>query len=522
MKRWIFIVPLLIIVSRVAANGDPVAEFCALRLSKSPVQRTIPEIQIERENLHITLEYGQSRICVDYVLHNTSNKSFRNIHYGFPVDWEGDTAVHWVGDFYSESQYQKGWSDDYVRDFSFSLNGKTLPAKMSGDTVIKPAYTSADWHRDFGYPNWHNFEYDTLNHERFDSEDPYNWCDIMAESEWDSISDISFLLDEPILRRWYYTQFTLSARETATLHVEYTLSHSMTWSLYSLGEVFHRAFESWVNKYQGGEWINKAYNRFRYDFSPAAAWGDGTTRKLDITIEAPDISVLLPGSRDSVLFIGSYHRHHTNFRYAEAKPLAFDYQFPIPDSLDVCAIRDHRLAPTHYLLRQHEGDTCRYESLSDMNGCTGVYLHPNESDEYFLEVVLTDSIPITGLAILHGCYCDSLSWVSTPRAQKMQVDLWVRQYWEETPSWDTYYGSTEWTHKWIEANHYPALCKTDAPADFTWKSLVQSMEKINIGNRGFESGYGYCCERNVYPQRIRIYIPKQEHEPFVSEIILLR
>ncbi len=503
---------------KVWTNGDPVAEFCALTLSKAPVPRAIPEIQIERENLHITLEYGQARISVDYVLHNTSKKSFRDIYYGFPVDWEGDSLVHWKNDFFSESQYQKGWSDDYVRDFSFSLDGKALSANISGDTLLKPAYTSEDWHKEFGYPDWHNYKFDTV----YKGNNSYEW-EILSEYEWDSVLSKPLVLEESVHRRWYYTKFSLRAGKSATLHVEYTLSHSLWRGLYSLCEEFQRAFEGWANDYQGGEWIKCPYNSFRYDFSPAAAWGNGTTRELDLTIDAPNTEVWLPHQqrKNTILFEGHYHRHYTDFRYADATPLELDYRYIVPDSFDVNSIRDHRLSPMRYSLRQYEGDTCRYEALSDLNGCTGVFLNPNDSGEYVLEIVFTDSIPITGLAILHGNYCDSLSWVTTPRAKKMQVEYWGILWGNKSPCWQTVYGTTEWVHKWIKANHYPALCKNEQPLDFTWTSLVHSMEKINIGNRGFESEIGHYHEENVYTHLIRIRIPHQKSAPFISEVILL-
>ncbi len=523
MKRWIYILTLLLLPMKVWTNGDPVAEFCALTLSKAPVPRAIPEIQIERENLHITLEYGQAHISVDYVLHNTSKKSFRDIYYGFPVDWEGDSLVHWVGDFYTESQYQKGWSDDYVRDFSFSLDGKALSANMSGDTLLKPAYTAEDWHKEFGYPDWHNFMYDTAHHKYNDDNDPYNWCEILSEYEWDSVLSKPLVLEESVHRRWYYTKFSLRAGKSATLHVEYTLNHSLWRGLYRLGEEFQRAFEGWANDYQGSEWISHAYNNFRYDFSPAAAWGDGTTPELDLKIDAPNTEVWLYDQnwRDTCLFVNHYYQHYTDFHYADTTPLNLKYYYPLPDSFDVNSIRDHRLSPMRYSLRQYEGDTCHYDALSDLDGCTGVFLNPNDSGEYVLEIVLTDSIPITGLAILHGNYCDSLSWVTTPRAEKMQVDYWIAKPWDILPRSYPLYSKTEWITKWIEANHYPALCKTEQPTDFTWPSLVRSMEKINIGNRGFESEIGHYREENVYTHLIRIRIPHQESAPFISEVILL-
>ena len=49
MKRLLYILLIALLPMVVYANGDPTAEFCALTLSKAPVPRAIPEIQIERE-----------------------------------------------------------------------------------------------------------------------------------------------------------------------------------------------------------------------------------------------------------------------------------------------------------------------------------------------------------------------------------------------------------------------------------------------------------------------------------------
>lgn len=513
MKRALYILTTLLLPLMAWGNGDPTAMFCALTLSKAPVPRAIPEIQIERENLHITFESGQSHISVDYILHNTSSHSFRNIHYGFPVDWTGDSLVHWEGDFFSESQRQVGWSDDYVRDFSFSLNGKALSANMSGDTIIRHSYTNYDWHRDFGYMDAQNAQYDYEHHSPENPNDPYNYFDEITEFELMGMPDKPVVLEDAIYRRWYYTSFSIAAHKTVTLHVEYILNHTLYIGLYSLGREFTQAFDEWDG---GTERKEQGYNIFHYDLSPAAAWGDGTAHELDLTIEAPDTKVyLMSQKRDSCLFEGYYHQHYTNFQYATANPLEYVYYYPLPDSLDVNAIRDHRLSPSYYTIQQYDGDTCSYAVLSDLDGCSGIFLTPNASGCYVLEIKMKDTIPLTGIAILNGRYCDSLSWYTTPRAQKMMVQEYGtndRGNYVSTP-----YCLMEWKIRFTEANYYPALCKTIPPTDFSWPGLVKSMEKMNINNRR-DLTYTESTSSSYF---IRIFIPYQEEPPFISEIILL-
>jgi len=523
MKRLLYIVMLLLPMVAYA-NGDPTAEFCALTLSKTPVPRAIPEIQIERENLHVVLDYGQSRIKVDYVLHNTSDQSFDKIYYGFPVDWYGDSLVHWVGDLYSEKQYQKGWSDDYVRDFLFSLDGVSLSAQMSGDTVLRPTYTNLDWHRDFGCPDVRNFQYDSAHHNPENWEDPYNNYDWVLEYEWDGMPAEPLVLAESLHRRWYYTSFSIAAQQTVTLHVEYVLSHTMRVALYSLGEEFQRSFCHWSNNYAGGEESNTSNNHFSYDWSPAAAWGDGTAHELDLTIEAPGKKVWSADQsrwKDSCLFEGHYHQHYTDLQYATAEPLELQYGAPMPDSLDVNAIRDHRLSPSCYTIRQSENDTCSYAALSDLDGCTGVFLSPTDRGDYVLDIVLPDTIPLTGIAILNGRYCDLDSWQSTARAEKMLVKYWKIDSWNPGLQEYNLYRIEKSLSRYSEPRYYPALCKSNQPADFTWPSLVKAMEKMNISNRGFETPYGWNVGDLSRVYRIRIQIPRQESAPYLSEIILL-
>jgi hypothetical protein len=80
MKRFLYVLVVCLLPIVGKANGDPVAGYCALTLSKAPVPRAIPEIQIEREDLQVELLGGCSHIKVEYTLRNTSSKKFKNIH----------------------------------------------------------------------------------------------------------------------------------------------------------------------------------------------------------------------------------------------------------------------------------------------------------------------------------------------------------------------------------------------------------------------------------------------------------
>lgn len=494
MGRWFSISALMLLLMPVSlyANGDPVAQHCALTLSKAPVARQIPEIQIEKENLDIHLDDGFSRITVDYVLHNMTGKRFRNIQYGFPVDWEGDGPAHWEGDGWTESLYEKGWSDDYVTDFSFRLGSEQLVAKCSADTLIKPAFTAGDWHRINGYPNWKE---ESLNFESV------LYSEILCEYEWEGTVEDSLILDYPVYRRWYYTVFTVKPHETVTLHVEYTLKHQYKRRYYVEECEFVKGFSIW----DGKEVWSGAYNHFIYDYSPAAAWGDGTTKEMNLTVHYPDSTTV---------------RNYSDFDYASEEPLKLGYSTRINISHDVESVKKHRLAPSRYRIVQGENDERSYKELSDLDGRTGLLLEPSDSGDYKLSIILDSCIKVTGLVIMNGDCRDSLSWVSNGRAEKMMVSRLVRGGYYQKVRWTFDYAETVWTRKYVEGEHYPAPCRQNAPEDYSWDGLICSAEKINMGRRIWPDGW-YVDDSPTFTDQIVIYIPKQEKGVYLSEIIVL-
>ena len=510
---------LLLLPLMVMANGDPVAEYCALTLSKAPVSCAIPEIQIEREDLNIELMDGCSHIRVEYVLHNTSNKRFKNIHYGFPVDWEGEGNAHWTGDLRSESLYQKGWSDDYVTDFSFYLNEKHLPAQMSGDTLLRPIYTSGDWHKKFGYPDWRVIPDSIIE------DDNNRYAMILSEHEWTGKYTDSLILEEPLYRRWYYTSFSIRPHATVKLRVEYTLRHPHSVGLSSLVREFQNYHESHQYHDQSSdntEHHNYTMNTFIYDYSPAAAWGNGKVEELNLNIKADSKVVVYSPEyhyKASPLFVGNYQKQYKDFDYATAEPLRLQYYHLRPDSLDVIAIREHRLPADDYKILSLNNDTNNYAALSDLSACTGVALTPTDSGNYVLDIILDEPAHITGLAIMNGNCCDSLSWVTNGRIEQMQVMYWGRTPWDEKYKWMMLYGKKKWIVKYIQYEMYPTDCKTDIPTSFTWGGLVKAAEKMNVLTR-YLPFFSTLYEYNPI-QHIRIIIPQQERDPYISEVILL-
>ena len=513
MKRFFYVLTLCILPLIGNANGDPVASYCALTLSKAPVPRAIPEIQIERQDLYIELRSGCSHIKVEYTLCNKSNIEFKNIHYGFPVDWEGEGAVHWEGDFYTESMHQKGWSEDYVKDFSFYINGKQISAEVSGDTLLRPAYTSGDWHREYGYPNWQALQ-DSISLYNMDFPEWYD--DILAEYEWDGNYTDSLVMEEPLFRRWYYTCFSIRPHETVKLLVEYTIQHPYSIGLYSAEKEFPLDF-SWEGKQER----DATYNRFFYDYSPAAAWGNGTVQELNINIYSHGNSVWSSKySYETPLFTGHYHKQYKNFDYATAEPLYLTYTHTIPESQDVIAIREHRLPADKYKILSHNNDSTHYLSLKDLSPCTGAELIPTESGNYVLEIMLDEPTHITGLVIMNGNCCDFLKWVSNGHIEKMQIMYFGSSYGSTNKRWHIYDNGYFQEEQHVDESERVNNCNIDCPADFTWDGLVYAAEKINVLPRHL---YDYIdpLEKEEHIQHLRIIIPKQKLVPYLSEVILL-
>jgi hypothetical protein len=515
MKRFLYVLVVCLLPIVGKANGDPVVEYCALTLSKAPIPRAIPEIQIEREDLLVELLAGCSRLKVEYTLHNKSDKQFENIHYGFPVDWEGEGAAHWVGDYYSESMYQKGWSEDYVKDFSFYINDKQVSASVSGDTLLRPVYTSGDWHREYGYPNWQAVLDSILLH---NMDVPEWFDDILAEYEWEGEYTDTLVMREPLFRRWYYTCFSIRPRETVKLRVEYTIQHPHSIGLYA-GAQNEFSIDFSLDEKQAR---TVTYNKFFYDYSPAAAWGNGTVQELNIDIYSPGKKVWSPeySYKELPLYKGHYQKQYINFDYATAEPLRLEYVHTLPDSLDVIAIRNHRLPADKYKILSHNNDTTSYLSLKDLSPCTGAELIPTDSGNYVLEIMLDEPMHITGLVIMNGNCCDSLSWVSNGRMEKMQIMYLGSKSWSTDKILHIYNNGYFQDECFVDESERINNCKIDCPKDFTWEGLVSAAEKINVLPRHMLD-YVDPSEKSEHIQHLRIIIPKQEQVPYLSELILL-
>ena len=79
MKKTVLALLCLLMSSSLWANGDPVAEYSAMTLSRTPVAVHVPEVQLMQESLEITPMGTYTHVHVAYLLRNTSDKRFDNL-----------------------------------------------------------------------------------------------------------------------------------------------------------------------------------------------------------------------------------------------------------------------------------------------------------------------------------------------------------------------------------------------------------------------------------------------------------
>ncbi len=149
MRRLLAIIAFLVTGCTLWANGDPVATFCALTLSRNPIGVHVPEVQLKDEHLTVTPVGRYTLVRVEYLLYNNSKKDFVNLPYGFPIDYYRQGTERWASlDGNYESVAEVGWRDDYITEVAFTLNGIQLPFQISADrtrmaTSSKPASTAS-------------------------------------------------------------------------------------------------------------------------------------------------------------------------------------------------------------------------------------------------------------------------------------------------------------------------------------------------------------------------------------------
>lgn len=456
MKKYLIFLFLLTESTLLWANGDPVAERSALTLSRTPVAVHVPEVKLLDEHCLFTLHDGYTEVEVRYLLYNHSAKDFKTLPYGFPVDWLGEGPSHWESrDIWSVSIAERGWRDSYVRDVLFSLDGRSLAWKCSADTILRPSLAVCDpdfitevrWEIDSGH--WTK---DPLLAPDLDTD---HYSAARTQQIIAKYGDSILYYDPALCRRWYYVHLDIAAGQVVELKVRYRIENNIGQGLYEE----QREFRDGYIHYQG--------NEFRYDFSPAAYWGDGLAQRFRVEVDDGDVYWhRLPDpyadyGKVTVKGLPMRKGEHgqsyetRNFNFANAEPLEITYvteriREDLPDLLS------RRISPDRYTITVSGVDS-KYPvaNLCDMDLATTTVIRPDKTDSLYITVTFRDSVMLTGMLLYNGYCKDRQTWLNNSHIDSVAC--------EDASTWCVNYGS--------------------APTDFTWQSLTDAAIRIPFADR---------------------------------------
>lgn len=457
------------------ANGDPVVEFSAMTLSRTPVSRHIPEIQIVHEWLDIYPADMHTRVHVRYRLHNTSDKDFTDIRYGFPIDWYGtnDSLSFAHRDVWTESLHEVGWRNDYVINVSFALNGKSLPWQYSKDSIL------------------HKKGSGEALRAMFDSEDDYT--NYIEGGDFDSYD-----FDNQLNRRWYYTTLSIPAHSIVDLTVDYSLANTYTLSLSEPTEALKDAIYIRRGAYYNPREIE---NLFSYDFSPAVAWGNGRADTIEVYVhtqaivhnEIPKYDAWnnhIHGIAPDTLSNGDLRFVASPFDYAAAEPLtlAFMAKRVMKENLDY--IFSHRLTPDKYTvyLKQGEDSAEVGKRVSDLNFKTAARL-PFKEGETELRIHFNQPEHVTGVILLNGNCKNAAKWMSSPKIKMMEAngsnsaetyESYAYRFRPFCFGHHRHYKTDKWPY--YDYMDEPAPCRLTPPKEFSWEGVIAAADKMNVAN----------------------------------------
>lgn len=411
MKKLSLLIVQLLLAIVVFANGDPVAMYSALTLSRTPVGVHVPEVQLVNENITFRPCGLYTEVNVRYSLVNNSDKDFKNIPYGFPIDYEGAGAA-WIGwlDPITESEKEYGWRDSYVRDVNFVLNGQKLKWQCSNDTVLKPSRREID---EYELSVYYSYE----EYEKY-LDDTTTWAALYAKH-----GDTIFYYTEPLMRRWYYTNLSIAPHAKVELQVTYRVEHNLEMPLNSTCSMIDKMYKE------------SNYCRFEYDFSPASYWGNGHVDNFDMKFDASKVEVLYLDDENnmgeySMKRIGDVYSYvATNFNLAEAEPLVVDFSMK-PDQMHrpLDRIAEKTIPSSEYTITV-SGIDGKYpvSNMLDGNLSTTSVLRPGKNDTMFITIHFKDSVELGGVLLYNG-YCKSPEvWRNNSRIKKCLLCV----YWEE-------------------------------------------------------------------------------------------
>ena len=450
MKKSVSFALFLIIALSAWSNGDPVATFSALTLSRNPVGVHVPEVQLKDEHLTVTPMGRHTLVRVEYLLYNSSKKDFSNLPYGFPIDYYRQGTERWAyTDGISERVAEVGWRDDYVTEVVFTLNGRQLPFQVSADSLLKAGKSLL-----------------TPEEEKKDKEGD------LFETRLDSINYALYEYESDLLRRWYYTYLDIPAGRAVKLVVQYRVENKCTVSLSERDAQLRLSY--------GG-------CQFAYDFSPASYWGNGKAETFDVLVDVSHVrftnslvdtvSNVPEGLTMRRLKGGRWHYAARNFDLAKAEPLRLRYRLE-NEPARLSDLFNHRIAPSCYTV-EVSGTDPKYPvaNLSDMDPATATVLRPGKGDSLFVTIRFKQPTKVKTIVFYNG-YCKSAdTWRNNSRVESMMVyDPSGGHY---DPFFSLPYNSTpeKMVPRWKDG---PKPLRTAMPDDFTWQGLTDAAEIIHL------------------------------------------
>lgn len=399
MKKIIICALIHLTFMPLIANGDPTDRHSALIGSSNPTPIKIADVQVLSEKLYIR-PGKYSQVTVKYVLWNNSNKDYIDIDYGFPVDYEGGGEKYvnsgLTPDYYSEGSQSIGWQDNYIKEISFYLDGKTLLSKASTEAV----HTKAQLNKDL-LPDRKYFSSDKEGQKEYEEEYKAYIEDSIYESTY---------------RRWFYTQISIKKGEIVTLEVRYAIRNSS----------ISGAYNSHMPNYS-------SWNELLYDLSPASNWGDGTARDFQVEIDASDIAITpdyfeksgypniqmegLPFTRNENVY--SYQTN--SFKFKDAKPIHMKYL--LINSLDITEYLSKRIPENEYkitVLSEHSAYPTT--NLSDLNFATA-WVATKEVIGGKIVIDFKKPTLIEGFALINGYHKSKSTYLENNRIKSIVVHI---------------------------------------------------------------------------------------------------
>lgn len=469
---------MLLAAASASANGDPVAVRSAITLSPTPVAMHVPEVQLVDEFVTFTPRDRYMEVCVRYLLHNKSNRTFDKLPYGFPIDYFGSGPAKWdFLDDYSESQQEVGWRDGYIRNVSFTLGDRQLPWQCSRDSVIVPEKKSlAD---------------DLCEIIKPDSADGYSQR--LMDSLYKVYGAETFHYDQAVSRRWYYTYLVIPAQSYVVLEVRYTVECNLATGLYEL----KNNMIGYDNHYFGEL-------RFQYDFTPAAYWGDGHADHFMATLDASEISIIndkrwlkqynmysatisgLPMKNKNKLW--QYETRH--FDLAAAKPFTVDYRLTRQPRQPLDRLLSHRIPASAYTM-EVSGTDPKYPAanLSDLDPATTTVLKPGKNDSIYIIIRFKKPTALEGMLLLNGYTKNAETYRNNARIDSLMVfgdynSIFRSE--KETISQQEknmlLAGERDYIIKYTDFRPLPTKYTGVSPTSFDWQSLVDNAMIVNLSD----------------------------------------